>query len=54
MHAVACYEIDGSSHRVPLGRLAEQLNPAKNEVTRCPVYFPTSPLVMQDGKESPW
>lgn len=54
MHAVACYEIDGSSHRAPLGRLAEQLNPEKNEVTRCPVYFPTSPLVMEDAKESPW
>lgn len=34
MHAVACYEIDGSSHRAPLGSLAEQLYPEKNEVTQ--------------------
>lgn len=54
MHAVACYEIDGSSHRAPLGRPAEQLYPEKNEVTWCPVCFPTSPLAMEDGKESPW
>lgn len=54
MHAVACYEIDGSSHRAPLGSLAEQLYPEKNEVTQCPVYFPTYPLAMEDGKESPW
>lgn len=54
MHAVACYEIDGSSHRALLGRLAEHPNPQNNELTLCPVCFLSSPLVMKNGNESPW